>query len=160
MRRTKWERAREGRGSFRPCCMSVTCKRREGRSRFGCEEPPTVAQFHESFGQADGESSKVAQSRSSRLTGRASCPHQAQSLAGAALKMRGLGGDMVDPLSYATYSKQPEQHAVMAAVGCVTPTSDLTDKCGFSDRLVQLFDLASCTVGLKTTVNPSAPGGP
>lgn len=29
--RTKWDGAREGRGASRPCCRSVTCKRREGR---------------------------------------------------------------------------------------------------------------------------------
>lgn len=161
MQRTKWGRTREGRGSFRPGCRSVTCKRRVGKSRSGWwDEPPTAAQFQESFGQANGESSTVGQSRSSRLTGRASCPHQAQSLAGAAFRKRGLGGDMVGPLSYATYSKQPEQHAAMAAVDCVTPTSGLTNKCGFSDRLAQLFCLASCTAALKTTVNPSALGGP
>lgn len=67
---------------------------------------------------------------------------------------------MVDSLSFAAYSKRPEQHAVMAAGGYLTPTPDLTEKRGFSDRPAQLFGLASCTAGLKTTVNPSALGGP
>lgn len=70
-----------------------------------------------------------------------------------------LVGDMVDPVSYAPCSKRPESHVVIAAIGPVTTTSDLTDKCGLSNRPAQFFCLGSCTAELKTMVNPSALGG-
>lgn len=90
--RTKWDGAREGRGASRPCCRSVTCKRREGR-KIWVRRASKCSSIPRKFCPGWwGILWPVAQWRSSISLRRASWSHHAQPLTGAAPRKHGLGG--------------------------------------------------------------------